>query len=53
MCQIETFLNSRPLTSFSDDPKDFMPLTNAMLAPGFIVSKLPLVVEPMRFIPNE
>ena len=53
ICQIEGILNSRPLTSFSDDPKDFMPLTPAMLVNGFNASQLPLVVEPVRYLPNE
>ena len=51
--KIEGILNSRPVTSFADDPKDFMPLTPAMLINGFNVSQPPLVVEPVRYLPNE
>ena len=45
ICQIEGILNSRPLTSISDDSKDTSPITPSMLLNGFNSIQLPLVAE--------
>ena len=44
-CQIEMVLNSRPISSLSDDPKDELPLTPADLCMGAKLEALPSTAE--------
>ena len=45
-CQIEAILNSRPITTISDDPKDTVPLSSLILINGLWSSQLPFVADP-------
>ena len=45
-CQLEDILNSRPITTISDDAKDTVPFTLSMLLNGFKSSQLPSVANP-------
>ena len=46
LCQIEAFLNSRPITTISDNAKDTVPLTPSRLLKGFKSTQLPIVADP-------